>query len=157
MYKRRRGVFKGVVLYILRSRALSGYEILKELGRLTAGRFVPSPGTLYPLLSYLEAEGLIESRESYVGRRRKKIYQLTDRGRELLEQLLEDEEFKALVQQIEGGASPDLLTAIRDELVYIDEVFDEVEGGDTAVLEEILAILKRLEDKTQARLARARR
>jgi DNA-binding PadR family transcriptional regulator len=158
MFKRRRGIFKGVVLYVLRSRPLSGYEILKELSRLSAGRYVPSPGTLYPLLSYLESEGLITAREVYVGRRRKKIYELTPRGEEELAKLLDDEEFRGLVQMLESGAAAsDLLAAIRDELVYIDEVFDEVEGRDEALLEEVLTLLKRLEEKVSTRLAQLRR
>jgi DNA-binding PadR family transcriptional regulator len=158
MFKRRRGIFKGVVLYVLRSRPLSGYEILKELSRLSAGRYVPSPGTLYPLLSYLESEGLITAREVYVGRRRKKIYELTPRGEEELAKLLDDEEFRGLVQVLESGAAAsDLLAAIRDELVYIDEVFDEVEGRDEALLEEVLTLLKRLEEKVSTRLAQLRR
>lgn len=147
-----------MVLYVLRSRPLSGYEILKELSRLTASRFVPSPGTLYPLLSYLESEGLITAREVYVGRRRKKIYELTRRGEEELSKLLEDGEFRELVQILDRGvAASDLLTAIRDELAYMDEVFDEVEGGDEALLEEVLALLKKLEEKVSARLAQLRR
>jgi DNA-binding PadR family transcriptional regulator len=158
MFKRRRGIFKGVVLYVLRSRPLSGYEILKELSRLSAGRYVPSPGTLYPLLSYLESEGLITAREVYVGRRRKKIYELTPRGEEELAKLLDEEEFRGLVQMLESGAAAsDLLAAIRDELVYIDEVFDEVEGRDEALLEEVLTLLKRLEEKVSTRLAQLRR
>jgi len=143
---------------VLRSRPLSGYEILKELSRLSAGRYVPSPGTLYPLLSYLESEGLITAREVYVGRRRKKIYELTPRGEEELAKLLDDEEFRGLVQMLESGAAAsDLLAAIRDELVYIDEVFDEVEGRDEALLEEVLTLLKRLEEKVSTRLAQLRR
>lgn len=143
---------------MLRSRPLSGYEILKELSRLSAGRYVPSPGTLYPLLSYLESEGLITAREVYVGRRRKKIYELTPRGEEELAKLLDDEEFRSLVQMLESGAAAsDLLAAIRDELVYIDEVFDEVEGRDEALLEEVLTLLKRLEEKVSTRLAQLRR
>jgi DNA-binding PadR family transcriptional regulator len=158
MFKRRRGIFKGVVLYVLRSKPLSGYEILKELSRLSAGRYVPSPGTLYPLLSYLESEGLITAREVYVGRRRKKIYELTPRGEEELAKLLDEEEFRGLVQMLESGAAAsDLLAAIRDELVYIDEVFDEVEGRDEALLEEVLTLLKRLEEKVSTRLAQLRR
>jgi len=143
---------------VLRSRPLSGYEILKELSRLSAGRYVPSPGTLYPLLSYLESEGLITAREVYVGRRRKKIYELTPRGVEELAKLLDDEEFRGLVQVLESGAAAsDLLAAIRDELVYIDEVFDEVEGRDETLLEEVLTLLKRLEEKVSTRLAQLRR
>jgi len=154
---RRRGVFKGVVLYVLRKRPMSGYEMLKELSRLTAGRFVPSPGTLYPLLAYLESEGLITAREIYVGRRRKKIYELTPQGEEQLDRLMEVEEFRGLIQMLESGtAAGDLLAAIRDELVYIDEVFDEVEGRDEALLEEVLMLLRRLEEKVSARLAQLR-
>jgi len=157
MFKRR-GVFKGVVLYVVSKRPMSGYEILKELSRLTAGRFVPSPGTLYPLLAYLESEGLITAREIYVGRRRKKIYELTPRGEEHLERLMEVEEFRSLTQMLESGAAVgDLLVAVRDELVYIDEVFDEVEGRDEALLEEVLTLLRRLEEKVSTRLAQLRR
>ena len=157
MFKRR-GVFKGVVLYVVSKRPMSGYEILKELSRLTAGKFVPSPGTLYPLLAYLESEGLITAREIYVGRRRKKIYELTPRGEEHLERLMEVEEFRSLTQMLESGAAVgDLLVAVRDELVYIDEVFDEVEGRDEALLEEVLTLLRRLEEKVSTRLAQLRR
>ena len=139
-------------------RPMSGYEILKELSRLTAGRFVPSPGTLYPLLAHLESEGLITAREIYVGRRRKKIYELTPRGEEHLERLMEVEEFRSLTQMLESGAAVgDLLVAVRDELVYIDEVFDEVEGRDEALLEEVLTLLRRLEEKVSTRLAQLRR
>ena len=155
MFKRRRGIFKGVVLYLLRSRPLSGYEMLKELSRLSSGRYAPSPGTLYPLLSYLEAEGLIEARETYVGRRRKKIYAITEQGLEYLEKLMEDDEFRELVKALEGGGEGgNLLVAIRDELVYIDEVIDEVEGDDAEVLREVLILLRRLEEKVSARLRR---
>ena len=111
---------------------------MKKLSRLTAGRFVPSPGTLYPLLAYLESEGLITAREIYVGRRRVKIYELTPQDEEQLDRLMEVEEFGGLVQMLEsGGAAGDLPAAIRDELMYIDEAFDEVEGRDEALLEEV--------------------
>jgi DNA-binding PadR family transcriptional regulator len=148
---------KGVVLYVLRKRPMGGYEMLKELSRPAAGRFIPSPGTLYPLLAYLEPEGLITAREIYVGRRRKKIYELTPQGEEQLDRLMEVEEFRGLVQMLESGAAAgDLLAVIRDELVYIDEVFDEVEGKDEALLEEVLMLLRRLEEKVSARLAQLR-
>ena len=55
-----------------------------------------------------------------------------------------------------GGAAGDLLAAIRDELMYIDEVFEEMEGRDEAFLEEVLMFLRRLEEKVSARLAHLR-
>ncbi len=129
---------------------------MKELSRLSAGRFVPSPGILYPLLAYLESEGLITAREIYVGQRREKIYKLTPRGEEQLDKLMEVEEFRGLVQMLESRcAAGDILAAIRDELVY-SEVFDEVVGRDEAVLEEVLMLLRRLEEKVSARLTQLR-
>ena len=142
---------------MLRKRPMGGYEMLKELSRPTAGRFIPSPGTLYPLLAYLESEGLITAREIYVGRRRRKMYELTPQGEEQLDRLMEVEEFRGLVYMLESGAAAgDLLAVIRDERVYIDEVFDEVKGKDEALLEEVLMILRRLEEKVSARLAQLR-
>ena len=47
---------------------------------------------------------------------------------------------------LEGGAAS---SDHRDELAYIDEV----EGGDEALLEEVLTPLKKLEEKVSARLA----
>jgi len=157
MFKRRRGFFKGVVLYMLKSKPLSGYEILKELAKLTGGRFTPSPGSLYPLLSYLEAEGLVEAREVYVGRRRKKVYALTQAGEAYLKELEENPEFVQLLQELERGpGGADFLAAIRDELAYIEEVFDEVEGGSADTLREIYEILRRLEAKVLQKLSKSR-
>jgi DNA-binding PadR family transcriptional regulator len=102
----------------------------------------------------LESEGLITAREIYVGRRRKKIYELTPQGEEQLDRLMEVEEFRGLVQMLESGAAAgDPMAAIRDELVYMDEVLDEAEGRDKALLEEVLMLLRRLEEKVSARLA----
>lgn len=152
--RRRKGIFKGVVLYILRSTPLSGYDILKELSRATHGRYVPSPGTLYPLLSYLEAEGLVESREIYVGRRRKKVYAITPLGEELLNKLMEDGEFREIIEELEKAPQPqmDLLAAIRDELLHIEEALDEVEITDEAKAREVLTILDRIRSKIAAKI-----
>ncbi len=131
---------------MLRSPPLSGCEILKELSRLTAGRFVPSPGTLYPLLSYLEPEGLITAQEVYVERHRKKIYELTRQGEEELSKLLKDEAFRELMLMLESGA------ASSDHWGRVG-IYRRGGGGDEALLEEVSTPLKKLEEKVSARLA----
>jgi PadR family transcriptional regulator PadR len=42
------------------------------------------PGTLYPLLHRMEAAGLLVSRGETVDGRRRRLYTITDRGREVL-------------------------------------------------------------------------
>ncbi len=48
-----------VILVTLRERARHGYEISKELERLSKGRLVMLAGTLYPILHKLERKELI--------------------------------------------------------------------------------------------------
>jgi DNA-binding PadR family transcriptional regulator len=68
-----------------------GY-ILQEILKNTAGRIRQiSSGTLYPLLSRLVDNGLINLRleEESMGGRLRKIYELTDAGGERFQQLME--------------------------------------------------------------------
>ncbi len=45
-----------------------------------------SPGTLYPMLHRMEAEGLLESREERVGSRGRRLYKATADGRGALQE-----------------------------------------------------------------------
>ncbi|RNL85472.1 PadR family transcriptional regulator [Halostreptopolyspora alba] len=57
-----------------------GYEIISLLRDRFLGVYSPSPGTIYPRLARLEEEGLV-THEEVSGR---KVYRLTDKGREEL-------------------------------------------------------------------------
>jgi len=85
-----RGLFRYLVLYVLREKPLHGYAIMKKISKLFDNDYAPSPGILYPTLQLLEEMGLIES-ETH-GRR--KIYRLTPSGRKLIEENIHEvEEF----------------------------------------------------------------
>ncbi|MEM2964396.1 MAG: PadR family transcriptional regulator [Candidatus Bathyarchaeia archaeon] len=63
---------------------LSGSEIINEVEEWTNGCWKPSPGSVYPLLAWLQDNGCIRevpSEESGIKR-----YTLTDKGRQLLEE-----------------------------------------------------------------------
>ena len=47
-------------------------------------------GTLYPLLRRLETQGLLESEWREENKRNKRFYRLSPRGKDVLEQLLEE-------------------------------------------------------------------
>jgi len=57
---------------------MTGTEIMQELYVLTDGEWNPSPGTIYPLLSSLEEELIIQTVKT---EGRSKTYSLTDEGR----------------------------------------------------------------------------
>jgi DNA-binding PadR family transcriptional regulator len=76
------GDMKYVILKLLREKPMHGYEVMKELEEHTRGCYKPSPGTVYPTLQWLEDEGLVNSEEV----EGKKVYSITDAGREFLEE-----------------------------------------------------------------------
>jgi Predicted transcriptional regulators len=81
IFVRRRGL-RYVILRILASRSpLTGAQIAEEIERMTWGFWRPSPGSIYPALAQLEAEGLI--RVAKVDGP-KKFYELTDEGKRYL-------------------------------------------------------------------------
>lgn len=53
-----RGVLHHISLVILKKGPMSGSELAEEIERYTDWR--PSPGSIYPLLSHLKEEGMIE-------------------------------------------------------------------------------------------------
>lgn len=65
-----------VILALLQEKPRHGYEIIKALEERSAGFYVPSPGMVYPALTYLEEVGhaVVESEGT------KKLYRITDAG-----------------------------------------------------------------------------
>ncbi len=56
----RHGELPLVLLALLAERPRHGYEIMAELKRLFGPRYRPSPGSVYPAIEALAAEGLID-------------------------------------------------------------------------------------------------
>jgi DNA-binding PadR family transcriptional regulator len=86
-----------------------GYDVIRELEDRFMGLYSPSAGTVYPRLARLEAEGLVTHQVSE-GR---KVYRITDAGREELEARQGD--LDDLEQEIAGSVR-DLATEIRSEV-----------------------------------------
>jgi PadR family transcriptional regulator PadR len=83
----RKGLLELLVLQIISAEKVYVADILKQLG---ATQFATQEGTLYPLLSKMRREGLLdyEWKESEAGPPRK-YYQLTAQGREELRETLD--------------------------------------------------------------------
>jgi PadR family transcriptional regulator PadR len=75
-----------LVLSVLTRHESYGYELIQQVRELSSGRIEWTEGMLYPVLHWMEDEGLIESewREAETGRKRK-YYRLRKEGRKALQ------------------------------------------------------------------------
>lgn len=101
----RREQFSGhldmLLLAALREEPLHGYAIIDRIRVTSANRFDYPEGTVYPALHRLEDEGLLRSAWSDVDGRRRRVYQLTARGRKSLQgRASEWERFAASVRAV---------------------------------------------------------
>lgn len=89
----RKGIFELAILQILRNEEYYGYSLIKTITDNCS--FEINEGTIYPILSRIARDGLIESQwvESSKGPPRK-YYNITQKGQEILEGL--EMEFQSL-------------------------------------------------------------
>jgi DNA-binding PadR family transcriptional regulator len=88
-----------IALALIAEQPRHGYEIIKVLEEKTSGWYSPSPGIVYPTLTYLEEVGYVTAQPEGS----KKLYTITDEGRAHLE------------------ASRDLADTVLDRLSTIGE------------------------------------
>jgi len=71
-----------LALALIAEQPRHGYEIIKVLEEKTAGWYAPSPGMVYPTLTYLEEVGYVTAQAEGA----KKLYTITDEGKAHLEE-----------------------------------------------------------------------
>jgi DNA-binding PadR family transcriptional regulator len=76
----RRGDVRMAILAVLADGSFNGYQVIQEIAERTSGAWRPSPGSVYPTISQLEDEGLVEG-DDEPGRR---TLRLSDAGRAYL-------------------------------------------------------------------------
>jgi len=79
-----KGFIRYHVLESLSEKPMSGSEIMDDIGNRTNGRWRPSPGSIYPLLAWLQDNGHVKEMPS--DQSGLKRYELTDKGEVLLEE-----------------------------------------------------------------------
>ena len=76
-----KGFIRYHVLEALSQKPMSGSELMEDIEKHTGGFWKPSPGSIYPLLSWLQDNGYIEELPAENGLKR---YKLTESGKSLL-------------------------------------------------------------------------
>jgi transcriptional regulator len=93
-----------LLLAAVQPHAAHGYAIAETLRARSHGTFDLPEGTLYPALHRLERAGLLASRWSEVNGRRRRVYQLTPKGRKALTQRHDEwREFARAVHAVVEG------------------------------------------------------
>ena len=82
-----RGLERPLILWLISKGPMHGYEIIKEVKRLTGRRL--KPATLYPLLNRLEVEGFLVSELIEKNRRKLRCYRLTEKGKTCLAKMFD--------------------------------------------------------------------
>jgi len=78
-----KGFLRYHVLEALNQKPMSGSELMEEIHKHTGGNWKPSPGSIYPLLAYLQDNEYVKELPTENGFKR---YELTQSGKELLEE-----------------------------------------------------------------------
>jgi DNA-binding PadR family transcriptional regulator len=111
----RHGGLRLYLLKLLDEAPRHGYEVIRLLQDRFLGVYAPSPGTIYPRLARLEEEGLV-THDEVDGR---KVYRITDKGREEINARLDDlaeleEELTQSVRDIAREVSEDVRDTVRN-------------------------------------------
>lgn len=99
----KRGTVEMLVLYLLNTKDMYGYEIAKELSKKSDGLYTLQEGTMYSTLYRLIEKGYISDRREYIGERQRRIrvyYHLEPTGLQYLNQTMQ--EYVALTKGIDS-------------------------------------------------------
>lgn len=92
------GGLKLLALYLIAQQPSHGYDVIRAIGELVGGDYQPSPGTIYPTLSYLVDMGHATTSDMDGGR---KQYSITPEGLQALKD--QDEALQHLLTRLAHG------------------------------------------------------
>ena len=108
------GELRLVLLKLIGDETRHGYELIKAIEELTGGNYAPSPGVVYPTLSLMLDEGMIEERADDTPR---KAFAITAEGEVELSDRSDEAEalmarLTALNEEDEGHRAPPIGRAV---------------------------------------------
>jgi len=83
-----KGYIRIAVLILLSKKPYHGYEIMTEIKERTMGFWAPTAGGIYPILRNLEESRYIKGKWDLQKKRKRKIFRITETGKQVLERSL---------------------------------------------------------------------
>ena len=118
------GIVSLYILVSLNKKPQSGYDLLRLIEEKTSGKWVPSKGTLYPMINNMQKESLIKVKKT--GKRSKKVFELTNKGRKALSN----------INKFHSGA--------RERIMRFRNILTEIFGEHIADYGELMLEMKEL-------------
>jgi DNA-binding PadR family transcriptional regulator len=145
------GDLRLLALALIAEQPRHGYEIIKVLEDKTSGWYAPSPGIVYPTLTYCEEAGYVTAQADGP----KKLYSITAEGRAYLEENRDFvdavmERLEAVGEQMrerrsegEGRDTPKMPRLVRAALENLRDVATERLKGDADAETKVVEVLAR--------------
>jgi DNA-binding PadR family transcriptional regulator len=86
-----KGYIRIAALILLSKKPYHGYEIMREIRERTRGFWRPTAGGIYPILRNLEDSKYIEGKWDLQKKRKRKIFRITEAGKQVLKRSLAKE------------------------------------------------------------------
>jgi len=149
-----------IALALIAEQPRHGYEIIKVLEEKTAGWYSPSPGIVYPTLTYLEEAGYVTAQAEGA----KKLYSITEEGRayladnkEIVDAVME--RFAAIRHKVErhrererdDARDDDMPRSIRGAFLDLSEAVRDALRSDGEAKGRIIDIIERAAAELKAK------
>jgi DNA-binding PadR family transcriptional regulator len=112
-----RGDIRAAILALLAEQPMHGYQIMRELNDRSGGAWRVSPGSVYPTLSQLEDEELVQAEQSGG----KRVFTLTEAGKAEAEQATSATPWQDVADDV-----PPAVAELRDLMYQVREAARQV-------------------------------
>ncbi len=143
------GQIRLLVLHLIGQEPRHGYDIIKAIEEMSGGFYAPSPGVIYPTLSFLEEGGYVVATEDG----NKKRYAITDEGSAYLADNMFEasmavkalssigDKMKRRKERHKAEAGPELPRSVDAAMLNLREVISRKLDDDPAAASEIVRAL----------------
>ncbi|MBY8984139.1 MAG: PadR family transcriptional regulator [Candidatus Lokiarchaeota archaeon] len=154
----KKGHISTLILLALEKGASHGYNLMQIIKNDTYGVWNPSASSLYPHLSSLTEKGLIKFISEMDGRRERKVYEITLKGKRTLKKLIERQQNmrKSLLSMImstigitDSNIPNDFESLFGPELIEDTSLIDKTDDEKLGILSTRKLVLSKIIDKLQ--------
>lgn len=138
-----KGLLKFYVFKLLKNKPMSGSEIMEEVEKQTDGQWKPSPGSVYPLLTWLRENDYTKELPKEVSGIKR--YMLTEKGEKFFE---EHEKFEEKLSKKMGSMGPFFFLRIGLHADGMQELQEPARRFFTALINLRMAMRKNLSEQT---------
>lgn len=105
-----KGTLSAIILNLLaENEKMYGYQMFQQVKELSGGKILLKDGSLYPALQKMTKNGLLSYKEEYIGKRVRKYYFLTTKGK--MEKVRYLEELKDFLTTLNKLVFPEIKLA----------------------------------------------